>query len=80
MGVESIAFRARRELKSWAYRYPGVALVIYPLMFLAVLPAAPILAGVAYAPQLARWGMSIFLGGLITATMFLVLQLFIALS
>lgn len=74
------AFNERRELKSWAYRYPRVALVIYPLAFLAALPVAPIYAGVAHAPQLARWGMSVFLGGLITATTFLVLQLFIALS
>ena len=80
MPVLAQAFAARRELKIWAYRYPRVALVVYPLAFLAALPAAPILSGVAHAPQLARWGMSIFLGGLITATTMLVLQLSIALS
>lgn len=74
------AFSERRELKGWAYRYPRVALVVYPLTLLAVLPVAPIIAGAAHAQQVARWGMSVFLGGLITATTLLVLQLFIALS
>ena len=35
---------SRRELKTWAFRYPRTALVIYPLACLAALPAAPVIA------------------------------------
>jgi len=75
-----MAVRERPELRSWAYRFPHVALVIYPLTCLALLPALPIFAGVAHAPQLARWAMSILLSGLVTAAIFLILQLSIVLT
>jgi len=69
------AVRERPELRGWAFRHPYLALVLYPLTCLAVLPAVPLLAGVAHAPQLGRWTASIVLSGLVTATMFLVLEL-----
>jgi len=72
--------QACRELRTWAYRYPRVAVVLYPLACLAALPAVPVIAGLARAPQLARWGMSLLLAGLFTAAMMLVLQLSIALG
>jgi hypothetical protein len=66
---------ARRELKTWAFRYPRAAIVVYPLACLAVLPVAPIYAGLANMPLLARWGASLLAAGLFTAALLLVLQL-----
>jgi hypothetical protein len=54
--------------------------VVYPLTCLALLPAMPVLAGVAHASLLARWTTCVLLGGFVTAAIFLVLQLSIALS
>lgn len=69
------AMSARRELKSWAFRYPRTAIVIYPLACLAALPAAPVIAGIANASLVARWGASLLAAGLFTAGLLLVLQL-----
>ncbi len=74
------AIRARTELRSWAFRWPRLALVVYPLACIAALPAAPVVAGVQNAPILARWTSCLLLGGLVTATMLLVLQLAITLT
>ena len=63
------------ELKSWASRYPRTAIVVYPLACLAALPAVPVVAGVAHASMLARWGASLVAAGLVTAGMLLILQL-----
>ena len=69
------AMSARRELKTWAFRDPRAALLVYPLACLAVLPAAPVNAGIANAPVLARWGASLLAAGLFTGALLLVLQL-----
>ncbi|MDJ0909246.1 MAG: hypothetical protein QNI99_08625 [Woeseiaceae bacterium] len=74
------AIRAQPELRSWAFRWPRLALVVYPLACVAALPAAPVVAGVQNAPILARWTSCLLLGGLVTATMLLVLQLAITLT
>jgi len=66
---------ACRELKSWAFRYPRAAIVVYPLACLAALPAMPVLAGIANAQLLARWAASLLAAGLFTALLLLVLQL-----
>ncbi len=66
---------ACQELRGWAYRHPRIAVILYPLACLFALPAIPVIAGVSYAPRLARWGASLLLAGLVTATMLLVLQL-----
>ena len=71
---------ARQELRSWARHHPKLAVAIYPLACVAVLPVAPLIAGVANAPVLARWAGCAVLGGLVTATMLLVLQLVITLT
>lgn len=71
---------SRPELRSWAFRYPRVALVVYPLMCLALLPAVPVIAGVAHAPQLARWATCMLLSALVTAGMLLFMQLSITLT
>ena len=69
------AVSARPELRSWAYRYPRVARVVYPLACAAALPAAPVIAGIQNAPLLARWGASLLAAGAFTAALFLLLQL-----
>ena len=74
------AMRERTELRSWAFRYPHLALFVYPLTCLAVLPAVPVLVGFANADRLARWATSLLLSGLVTAAMLLVLQLTITLT
>lgn len=66
---------ACRELKTWAFRYPHAAIIVYPLACLAALPAVPVFAGIANAPLLARWGASLLAAGLFTAGLLLVLQL-----
>jgi len=71
---------AQPELRSWANRFPYVALIVYPLTCLALLPATPILFGVANAAHLAKWALCIFLGGFVTAAMILFLQLSITLT
>ena len=68
------------ELRCWALRFPRLAVVVYPLACLALLPVVPVFAGVAHAPQVARWSMSLFLGAVVTASMFLVMQLSILLT
>lgn len=76
----AIAMRACPELQCWAYRYPRLALVIYPITCLALLPVIPVIAGVTHAQQVARWGACLLFGGVVTASIFLFLQLAIALS
>lgn len=69
------AMSDRRELKTWAFRYPHAAVVIYPLACLAALPAAPVVAGIANASVIARWSASLLAAGLFTASLLLLLQL-----
>ena len=71
---------ACRELKTWSFRYPRLAVVVYPLACLAMLPAAPVLAGIAHRETLLRWGTSLLAAGLVTAVMLLVMQLSILLG
>ncbi len=71
---------SRTELKVWVYRYPRLARLVLPILYFALLPTAPIFAGVAKAPVIVRWGTCAMLGAAITALMFLVLQLSIAVT
>ena len=71
------AMRSQPELRSWAFRFPYLALVVYPLTCLALIPVA---AGVEHAAQVARWATCIVLGGVVTAAIFLFMQLSIALA
>jgi hypothetical protein len=64
--------RARPALRDWAYRFPHLALVVYPLSCVAVLPAAPV---IAHAGNLVRWAVCVLLAGFVTAAILLVLQL-----
>jgi hypothetical protein len=70
----------RPELKSWICRYPRAAVLILPITYFALLPATPLFAGVAMAPQIFRWGACLMLGAIVTAAMFLAMQLSIALG
>jgi len=71
---------ARPELRGWAWQHPRLALFLYPVACIAVLPAVPLIAGVANAPALARWIGCALLSGLVTASMLLVMQLVITLT
>ncbi len=80
LGMIATEIAARPELRGWAWQHPRLALVFYPIACVAVLPAVPLIAGVAHAPAVARWAGGVLLGGLVTATMLLVLQLVITLT
>ncbi len=70
----------RVELKTWAYRYPRAASVVLPVAYLALLPTKPLFSGVENAHIIARWGACLMAGAIITAAMFLGMQLSIALN
>lgn len=68
------------ELKCWFYRYPRLARVAMPMAYCLLLPAAPLFAGAAHAPAIGRWLTCLALSGLVTATMFLLMQIAIVLT
>lgn len=70
-----LAMQQQPRFRSWAWRWPRLALLVYPLACVAALPAVPLVAGVQNASILARWLTCLLLGGLVTAAMFLLLQL-----
>lgn len=76
--VDSV--RTRPELRSWWFRYPAVGRVALPVACALALPAAPVFASVEYVPTIARWGVIISLSALITAAIFLVMQISISLG
>ena len=67
------------EFKTWVYRYPRIARVYLPLAYVLALPAAPVIAGIAHAETVARWGAALMLGAGVTAAMMLAMQLAILL-
>ena len=80
VGDIAMAVQAQPELRSWAFRFPRLAALVYPITYLALLPAAPVFLGYAYAGYVVRWVACLFLGALVTAGMFLILQLAITLT
>ena len=74
----AIAMRACPALQCWGYRYPRLAIVVYPLTCLALLPVIPVIAGVTHSQQVIRWSACLLFRGLVTASMFLFLQLAIS--
>lgn len=70
----------RPELRSWAFHHPRIAVLLYPLVCLAVLPAVPLIAGVTNATYLGRWMACAALSGVVTASIMLFLQLSFALT
>lgn len=71
---------AAPELRSWSWRWPRLALIVYPFACLAALPAVPFVAGIEHAASVGRWMAGFLLAGLVTASMFLLLQLTITMS
>ena len=71
---------SRRELKTWAFRYPRLAVIVYPIACLAVLPAMPVFVGIAHRTALMRWGASLLVAGMVTALLLLIMQLSIILG
>lgn len=67
-------------LRTWVYRYPGIARIYYPIAYVLLLPIAPVFAGVARASLVARWGAALMLSATVTAAMLLGMQLSIALG
>ena len=76
----AIAIKQVPQLKSWAWRWPRLALLVYPLACAVALPAAPLIAGAQNAGQVMRWIACVMLGAFVTAAMFLLLQLSITFS
>ncbi len=71
------AMRLQPQLRSWAFRFPHLAMVVYPLTFFAL---KPVMVGVEHAGHVARWATCILLGGIVTAAIFLFMQLSITLT
>lgn len=63
-----------------APRAAELGVSLYPLTFVVLLPAAPVLIGFAHANLVVRWMACLFLSALVTAGLFLFLQLAITLS
>lgn len=65
------------ELQSWWKRHPRVAVCVYPLVYVAALPAAPVIAGFTHRAFVARWTACLFASGLVTSTLFWLLTLLV---
>lgn len=70
----------RPELRRWSYRYPRLGRVVLPVAYLVLLPGSSLVAGASYAPTIVRWGAILSLSAMITAGMFLAIQLSITLG
>ena len=68
------------EIRTWIYRYPKIARVYLPVAYALLLPAAPVLVGIANPRRVIRWGTALMLSAGVTAAMFLSMQLAIALT
>ena len=71
---------ARPELRRWTLRHPRAGRVLLPVACVLMLPVSPLIAGVNYAPQIARWGMIVSASAVITAAILLAMQLSISLG
>lgn len=74
------AVRARPELRSWAYRFPLIAMFVYPLACVIALPAMPVIIGFSRAEQVARWAACFVASAIVTATLLLLMLLAITLT
>ena len=68
------------ELKAWIYRYPRIARLYLPLVYLLVLPVAPVFSGITDPGKVVRWGAALMMSAGVTATMLLCMQLAIVLT
>ena len=74
------ALASAAEQRCWYYRWPLAGRILLPLACLAVLPATPLLAGTQHAGALLRWGLCVLLSGLVTISLFAVMQFSLTLS
>ncbi len=74
------AVLAQPSLRSWAWRWPKIARLVYPAAWLAALPLVPIAAGMRHADSIVRWTICLAAGAAVTATILLMLQLSIRLA
>jgi hypothetical protein len=74
------AVLSQPSLRSWAWRWPMLARVVYPAAWLAALPLVPIVAGMRHADSIVRWVICLAAGAAVTAAMLLLLQLSIRLA
>jgi hypothetical protein len=75
--IEVIAqqYLGRPEMRSWFYRYPQLARVVFPVAYALLLPALPICAGIRHTSAMGKWLASLLLGGLVTMAMLLMMQI-----
>jgi len=64
---------------AWPNRFPRLAACVLPIMYVVLLPAAPLLAGTESRARVCRWSAAMMLSGALTAAMFLGMQLAILL-
>ena len=72
--------KERKELRQWCYRYPLLGRTLLPLACLLVLPAVPIAVGAGYVPAIARWSAILSASAVVTAAIFFMMQMTIALA
>lgn len=72
--------KGRLELHRWSYRYPSIGRIALPIMCVAALPIAPFMVGANHAQVFIRWGAILALSALVTAGLFLAMQLSISLG
>ena len=72
--------RQRKELRRWCYRYPLLGRALLPVAWLLALPAVPIVVGAGYVPAIARWSAILSASAVVTAAIFLAMQMTIALT
>lgn len=78
--VVAESVKQRKELRQWCYRYPLLGRALLPLACLLALPAVPLVVGAGYVPAIARWSAILSASAIVTAAIFLVMQMTIALA
>ena len=80
LDVVAESVKQRKELRQWCYRYPLLGRALLPLAILLVLPAVSLVVGAGYVPAIARWGAILSASAVVTAAIFLAMQMTIALT
>ena len=80
LNVIAAQVESRAELRRWSYRYPSMGRLALPILYVAALPMVPIVASVNHAHTFVRWGAILILSALITASLFLAMQVSISLG
>lgn len=75
LAVIAAGIASHPELKCWSSRWPRMARVVYPLAWICLVPAMPVITGARHASLIARWGTCFVLSAGFTAALMLALQL-----